>query len=237
MSEVVTKIISETLASGVEPLRRRYYGVYDGYDDMPVAYVVETEVFLSATGVITGYEQAIDDRAVGIKWSISNIAAAYRALQRLREKDKKAAFITASVTTSFLESDVEKSLLSSEKARKGAETLRAMGYGAAIFGFSGAQSLNSVTEAPVDYVFLSSEVTALSGDRDKPGVFTALMSLLRALRCEIVLCGVKNDDVIRDATASECFGVMPDAEYQGEFSFPMNGVEIDTILQGEDDAV
>ena len=256
MSEVVANIINDTLASGVEPLRRLYHGIYDGYDDVAIAYVSETEIFLTVTGRLPDYESKIDLRPVGIKWSVSNIVAAYRALQKLREKGKRVRFITAFVTTSFLEGDVEsaltdlaakgitgegivlaireKTILTSVKARKGIEMLRAMGYGAAIYGFSGQESLTGLTEAAVDYVFLTESLTALSGDRDKPGLFTALMTLLRALRCEIVLCGVKNDDVIRDATASECFGVMPSAAYEGEFSFPKAGQDIAEILSTED---
>ena len=110
VSEVVEKIINETLASGVEPLRRTFSGVYDGYDDAPVAYVSETEVFLSATGVIKGYQSAIDQREVGVRWSLSNIAAADRALTAIHEAAKKAAFVTAPVTRSFLEGDVEGAL-------------------------------------------------------------------------------------------------------------------------------
>ena len=224
-------------------------------DDVPTAYVAETEVFLTTTGIIKGYEASIDKRSVGIRWSISNIAAAYRALQELRANDKKAYFITAPVTTSFLEGDAaaelerlagdgitgdgivlairEKTVLTSEKARQSIKDVRSMGYGVAVYGFSGAQSLESITAVPVDYLFLSEELTALSGDRDKPGLFNALMSLLRAMRSEIVLCGVKSDDVIRDATAAECFGVIPSEEYQGEFTFPKGGLTLEQILKGE----
>ena len=256
VSQVAKKIIKETLASGVEPLRRVFNGVYDGYDDVPVAYVSETEVFLSATGVLKDYQDAIEEREVGVRWSASNVAAAYRALSAIRSAGKKAAFVTASVTKSFLEGDVEnalsalesdgvtgegivlavreKSLLSSQKAKEGIEKARAMGYKVAVFGFSGEQSLNAITTAPVDYAFLAPALTALSGDRDKPGLFTAITTLLRALRVSIVLCGVKTDDVIRDATAAECFGVMPDQTYEGEFSFPKSALALDEVIaQGE----
>ena len=37
MPIAIENIINETLASGVEPLRRLYKGVYDGYDDEPIA--------------------------------------------------------------------------------------------------------------------------------------------------------------------------------------------------------
>ena len=106
MSEAITKIINQTLASGVEPLRRVYHGVFDGYEDLPVAYVTETEVFLTATGVIKNYEDAIEEKEVGRRWSISNIAAAHRALTTIRENGKKANFVTAFVTKSFLEGNV-----------------------------------------------------------------------------------------------------------------------------------
>lgn len=256
VSEVVEKIINETLASGVEPLRRTFSGVYDGYDDAPIAYVSDTEVFLSATGVIKGYQSAIDQREVGVRWSLSNIAAADRAVNAIHEAAKKAVFVTAFVTRSFLEGDVEgalaklaadgvtgenillafpeKTIIASQKAKDGVKTARAMGYKAAIYGFGGEESLSALTAAPVDYVFFSPEMTALSGDRDKPGLFTAITTLLRALRVSIVLCGVKTDDVIRDATAAECFGVMPDETYEGEFNFPKQALSLDEVLaQGE----
>ena len=34
MAEVLTNIIAETLSSGVEPLNRKYYGIYDGYGEL-----------------------------------------------------------------------------------------------------------------------------------------------------------------------------------------------------------
>lgn len=255
MPIAIENIINETLASGVEPLRRLYKGVYDGYDDEPIAYVSETEVFLTSTGVITDYDAAIDDKEVGKRWSVSNVAAAHRALNAIREAGKKAVFVAAFVTKSFLEGDVEgalsaleeegitgeslviafreRVLLTSSKAINGVATLRAMGYKAAVYGFSGEQSLATLTAAPVDYVFFAPELTAFSGDRDKPGLFTAVTTLVRALRTSIVLCGVKSDDVIRDATAAECFGVMPDQTYEGEFSFPKTGLTLDEVLGGE----
>ncbi len=256
MSEVVSKIISETLESGVDPLQRNYRGIYDGYDDRPVAYLTETSIFTTATGVITGYEKAIENNETGKKWSISNIAATYRALETLSEKEKKVTFLTAMVTRSFLENDVaecleslasqgitgeniclifnEKALANSQKAVEGNAEARRMGYKTAIYGFSWNQSLLSLTTAPVDYIFLAPEVTAFAEDRNKPGVFTALTSLLRSLRTEIVLCGVKNDNVIRDAIAAECFGIIPDETYEGEFDFPKNAVDINTILAEEE---
>ena len=253
MSEAITKIINQTLASGVEPLRRVYHGVFDGYEDLPVAYVTETEVFLTATGVIKNYEDAIEEKEVGRRWSISNIAAAHRALTTIRENGKKANFVTAFVTKSFLEGNVaddlaalakdgvtgegvlltfrESALLTSDQAKEGVATARAMGFQAALYGFNGAESLSGIAAAPVDFMFLSPEMTALSGDRDKPGLFNAIITLLRTLRASIVLCGVKTDDVIRDATAAECYGVMPDESYQGEFSFPKRELELDEVLK------
>ena len=255
MPTAIDNIINETLASGVEPLRRLLSGVYDGYDDEPVAYVSDTEVFLTSVGILTDYAAAIDGAEVGVRWSVSNIAAAYRVLTAIRDAGKKATFVTAEVTKSFLEGDVEgalnalqaegvesdgillafpeKVLLTSPKAAEGVRTARAMGFKAAAMGFSGDQSLTTLTTSPVDYVFFSPELTALSGDRDKPGLFTALTTLVRALRVSIVLCGVKTDDVIRDATAAECFGVMPDRTYEGEFSFPRTGLTLDEVLSGE----
>ena len=255
MPAAIDNIINETLASGVEPLRRLYSGVYDGYDDEPVAYVSETEVFLTSVGILTDYEAAIDAKEVGVRWSLSNVAAAYRALVALRDAGKKALFVTAEVTKSFLEGDVEgslnalladgvesdgillafseKALLTSRKAAEGVRTARAMGFKAAVTDFSGDQSLTTLTASPVDYAFFAPELTALSGDRDKPGLFTALTTLVRALRVSIVLTGVKTDDVIRDATAAECFGVMPHRTYEGEFSFPRTGLTLEEVLSGE----
>ena len=255
MLENVTNIINDTLASGVEPLRRVYHGVYDGYDDAPIAYFTETELFLTATGVMKDYVAAIENNDTGRRWSLSNIAAAYRALQQFAAREKKAAFVTAHVTKSFLEGDVqgdltklieqgilaegvvlafsESAVLGNQKASAGVAAARAMGFGAAICGFSAKESLSSIVAAPVDYLFFDESMTALSGDRDKPGVFTALTALLRTLRCSIVLCGVGSDDTIREATAAECFGIMPSDSYEGEFNFPKGGQTMEEILSEE----
>lgn len=259
MSEVITKIITETLASGIEPLQRSYKGVYDGYDDRPVAYLTETAVFTTETGVLTGYEDAINENDTGRRWSLSNITAACRAIERLAEGDKHPAFLTAAVTKSFLEGDVakdladleeagirgdgicllvnEKDLAADSRAADGVAEARSFGYKTAIYGYSGTQSLLSLTATPADYVFLAPEITALAEDHNKPGLFTALTTLLRSLRTEIILCGVKNDDTIRDAIAAECFGVVPDPSYEGEFAFPKENLDIDTILSDEENEI
>lgn len=260
MSEPIARIISETLASGVEPLRRRYRAIYDGYGDVPTAYFTETEVFTSATGVMTGYEKAVDGTDTGRRLSLSNIRSAAYALERLHEKEKNPAFVTAFVTRSFLTGDVKEDLaslekegvnpdgiclafyedalvLGKEKAREGISEARSMGYQTAICDFSGEQSVASVSEGNAEYVFFSEKMTALTLDRNKPGVFTALTSLLKALRFRIVLCGVKNDAQMREGTAAECYGVIPDDEYVGEFTFPKGGRDLEEILTEEDDVL
>lgn len=251
MSEVIEKIIAETLASGVKPIERKYRGVYDGYGENPIAYVGETEVFTTASGVLTDYQSAIEDHEIGIKWSIGNVKSAIRALDELEKAENRPAFIAAFVTRSFLESDVAENLAAFEEtaderkericlifsenalesaiAEKGASEARGAGFKTAIDGFSGERSLAALTACPTDYVFFSEKMTALAGDRNKPGVFTAFTSLLRSLRTEIILTGVRSDDQIREAIAAECFGIMPSKDYAGEFDFPTEARDLESI--------
>lgn len=246
MSEVLTDMIEDTLASGVEPLGRKYFGVFDGYGDVPIAYVTTTEVFTTASGVLTDYIDAIDKNEIGKRWSISNIKSAAKSIARLKEKDRHPAFITAEVTSSFIcgkvKDDLEKLISSGlcsdniclaieektlvenkDKAAQGISEARSMGFQTAIIGFDGEQSLSLLFGVGCDYVFLSSDWTALALDKNKPGAFTALIGLLHSLRKDVVLCGVVSDEEMREATASECFGIMPGKEYVGQFSFPMEG--------------
>ena len=110
MAEVLTKIITETLSSGVEPLHRKYYGIYDGYGEVPIAYLTETEVFTAASGIVADYRNAIENTEVGRRFSLSCIASAIRAVRGLREVDRQVSFITAEVTGSFLSGNVLKDL-------------------------------------------------------------------------------------------------------------------------------
>lgn len=242
MSEVVERVVTETLASGVAPLRRVYSGVYDGYGEAPIAYVTETQVFTTETGIITGYVDAIERSEVGIRWSVSNIKNAFRTVAKLVNKDVRPAFVTAPVTESFMKDEVithldniddygydhssvcltfsEKAVIEGgSKVAEGIAAARSMGYQTAIADFSGAQSLAAMTEVKVDVLFFAPSLTASIGDRNKPDFFAALIGLVKSLRMEIILTGVDGDDEIREATAAECFGVMPSDNYSGEFSF------------------
>lgn len=252
MAEVLTKIITETLSSGVEPLHRKYYGVYDGYGEVPIAYFTETEVFTSVSGIVADYKSAIENTETGRRFSLSCIASAIRAVRELRERDRQISFITAEVTGSFLRGNVlkdldgilgdvsgekiclafsEKALIEGgEKVAEGIADARGMGFSAAVYGFNGEESLSALMRVPVNYAFLSPEMTVKTRNRDKSGLFTALTGLMRSLRISTVLCGVDGDDAIRDATATECFGIMPSDGYTGQFNFRKGGADINDIL-------
>ena len=252
MAEVLTKIITETLSSGVEPLHRKYYGIYDGYGEVPIAYLTETEVFTAASGIVADYRNAIENTEVGRRFSLSCIASAIRAVRGLREVDRQVSFITAEVTGSFLSGNVlkdldgllddvsgekiclafsEKTLTEGgEKVKGGIADARGMGFSTAVYGFNGEESLSALMRVPVNYAFLSPEMTALTCDRNKSGLFTALTGLMRSLRISTVLCGVNNDDAIRDATAAECFGIMPSQDYSGQFGFRKGGADFNDII-------
>ena len=257
MTESLSKIIAETLSSGIEPLHRTYLGIYDGYGDVPVAYLTETEVFTSVSGVVADYKKAIDGNEVGKRFSLSCISNAVRTLERLNEKDRQVSFITADVMSSFLRGNVASDIKSvvkddtdlskvclmtdedilvrgGEKAADGIADLRGMGFSVAVRSFNGEQSLSALMKIPVNYVFLSPEMTALSRSRNKSGLFTALTGLLRSLRIDAVLCGVEDDDAIRDATAAECFGIMPSNGYAGQFKFRKGAAALNEILSDGD---
>lgn len=260
MTDTLSKIIAETLSSGVEPIGRKYFGIYDGYGDVPIAYFTKAEVFTALSGIVRDYEKAIDKNEVGKRFSLSCIENAVRALTELKKKDKPVSFISASVTTSFMSGDVLKDLETvsmgeiersnvcltfTEKAMtdggddfiKGVADARGMGFSTAVCDFNGEQSLSLLMDSPVDYVFLSPEFTSLSENRNKHGVFTSFTGLMRSLRISAILCGVKTDDVIREATASECFGIMPSVDYSGQFSFRKGGRELKDILSDGESAL
>ena len=253
MAEVLTKIIEETLASGVEPLNRRYYGIYDGYGDVPCAYLNETEVFTTESGIIKDYGRVIEGSEIGKRFSLSEIGSAHRAAEELRRNDRQIAFMTARVTRSFLSGDIAKDLEALKgsgvngeqvcltfteetltkggaKVAEGIAEARGQGFKTAVYGFNGEQSLSALMKVPVDYAFISAEMTAVLRSRNKAGLFTAVTGLLRSLRIAAILCGIKDDDAIRDATASECFGIMPADDYKGQFNFGKGGRELKEII-------
>lgn len=256
MTETLTKIITETLSSGVEPLHRKYYGIYDGYGEVPTAYLTETEVFTAASGIVADYRKAIENTEVGRRFSLSCIESAIRTVRGLREADRQVSFITAEVTGSFLSGNVlkdldgllddlsgekicltfsEKTLIEGgEKVAEGIADARGIGFSAAVYGFNGEGSLSALMRVPVNYAFLSPEMIAKTRSRDKSGLFTAFTGLMRSLRISTVLCGVNNDDAIRDATAAECFGIMPSEDYAGQFNFRKGSAEFnDIVADGE----
>ena len=259
MTETIAKIIAETLTSGIEPLHRKYVGIYDGYGDVPTAYLTETEIFTTASGVVKEYRDAIEKNETGKRFSLSCVENAVRALNKLKKKDRRVTFVTAEVTESFLSEGVkelekvleqgvnpseicltfsEKALIDGgEKVAEGIADARGMGFLTAISSFNGEESLSALMKVTVDYAFLSPTVTALSSDRNKRGVFTALTGLLNPLRISAVLCGVKDDDTIRSATATECFGVIPSDEYSGQFAYKKGGRELQDILSDGDETL
>ena len=253
MTEDYKRVISETLASGVEPISRKYSGVYDGYGEEPIAYFTETEIFTAASGIVSGYRAAIDDNEIGVRFSLSGISSAYEANVRLNESDKRVYFITADITKSFLTGDTaklldglvkrgvngdgicrtftEKAITDGKDAAiNGNADARGMGFKTAINAFGGELPLSVLMRTPVDYLFLSPQFTATLRWRDTKGAFTAFTGLLGALRIRAVLCGVKDDDAIRDATAAECFGIVPAADYKGQFSYSERGKDLKDIL-------
>ena len=260
MTDTLAKIIAETMSSGVEPLHRKYHGIYDGYGDVPNAYLTETEVFTAVSGIVADYKAAIDANETGKRFSRSCVENAVRALDKLKSGDRRISFITAEVTSSFLTDDViknldgvledgedrsaicltftEKAMISGgDKFAEGVADARGLGFSTAVYDFNGEQSLSALMKMPVDYAFLSPAVSALSRDRNKPGLFTALTGLLRSLRISAILCGVKNDDAIRDAIAAECFGVMPAEDYSGQFVFKKGGRDLNDIFSDGDETL
>ena len=66
---------------------------------------------------------------------------------------------------------------------------------------------------PVDYAFLSPEVTALADDRVHSDVLTGLVGYLHAMGQKVIAEDVSSDGQLRALERLECFGYLPSESF------------------------
>lgn len=254
------KIVNETLLSGIAPLQQHYVGIFDGYVECPIAYRASTELFTASTGVIEGSRELIDLKEIGARISMRNLAHGIRTMQEMLDLGRSTKWIGVEASVSLLlEDDVfsivegtlkkecfsrpEKICLEfspsvmdadREKVRKGMADIKALGLLIAIAPITRDFAISSIMDLPIDVVVLSKELTALSTDRNKPGVLGAMIALLHTMGVSVVAEGAENDDQIRELTTVECFGFIPTDSYRGEFLLPLGKRTEEEILKDEE---
>ena len=252
--------VNETVLSGIAPLQQRYVGVFDGYVECPEAYVARTELFSSVNGTMKEIRELIDDKEIGVRVTMRNLAHGIRTMQALRDKGRTTRWLSIEASTSLLLCDDVFSMLDEviksesftepericfeflpsimnadrEKVQKGLADVKAAGFLIAIAPIDRDFALSLLMDMPVDYVVLSKEMTALTTDRNKPGFLAAMIGLLQTMRISVVADGVKNDDEIRELTTVECFGFIPTEDYSGEFLLKANARTEEEILSDEE---
>lgn len=110
--EVSEEIVYETVYSGIPPIGLTGSAVYNGYNDLVMAFRTTTDVFTADFGAMRGDEDgvflALDDTDTGRKLTERNIIKAVRAVGRINEEraadptSEKLVFLSVKGTTSFL---------------------------------------------------------------------------------------------------------------------------------------
>lgn len=254
------RMVNETVHSGIAPLQQSYVGVFDGYGECPVAYCGSTALFTAATGVVEAYRAAVADTDTGMRLSLRNLAHGIRCMHQLQAAGRTTRWVSAEAYLALLTSDEayaslqgvldaehcdapERLVLAFDAAslagrlvevRQRLEEIRSLGLCVALTGVTADFALPLLADVRVDYVFFAPTFTALTTDRNKPGVFSAVVGLLHTMGVGVVAEGVVDDDQIRELTAVECFGFLPAADYSGEFLLPKGARDMADILRDEE---
>ena len=257
------RAVNETVLSGVAPLQLSYVGVFDGYGECPVAYRARTTLFTTATGAIeNGRDLAQADAALGILLTQRALAHAIRCMQTLLDHERTTRWIAVEAAASLLTADDAYALLSDvlqqenchcaericlefppyvvgldrAKVRRNIADIKSLGLLVALAPITQDFALTTLLDVPMDYVVLDASVTALATDRNKAGVLAAMIGLLHTMGASVVADGVKSDEEIRELTAVECFGFVPDRIYRGEFMLPM-GARTQAEIEADEEGV
>ncbi|MBO4572635.1 MAG: EAL domain-containing protein [Clostridia bacterium] len=256
------RIVNETAESGIAPLELKFTAIHDCYNSRPLAYRTETELFCSAIGKMNDFIEKIDSNVTGKEFSYRNIIRSIDAIRAMEQAGRKINYVSISATTSFLTQEslyevlkdlfdresftktdkicleFTKNVLSSDReaVRKGLADLKVLGVKTMISGFaSDGFPTSALLDVAVDSVILAPEITALSLDRNKPGVLSSLIRFIKSMDVAVIAEGVRNDDELRELNKAECFGFIPADDYSGRFVFPAKKRDLTSALSDKED--
>ena len=241
--DLFDRLVNETVSTGIEPVSLKYTAIYDCYTADTVAYTTETELFSSASGVISDLGDKLANEDISVDICFHGIAKAIRFIKKTCEADGKLRWVAVKGTEKFLTQndlcaaleklfkekdfsatdklciDFSESILNADRKSviKGIADLKVLGIKTTISGITANSPLTALSEVNADAAVLSSELTGFATDRNKPAVFSSLVRLLKAMDVAVIADGVRTDDEIRELNKCECMGFIPAKEYSGKF--------------------
>ena len=251
-------MIDETVSSGIAPISVSFTKVYDGYSERPNAYIGETQLFTSDSGVIDSTAlEALDNSPLGFEVFKSALKKVMRVWVDTRENETPPAYLVVKAPIGLLFQDglydtlkaicEEEDLKEPEKIcfkftqkiladdrdkiKAGLRDVKAAGFLVGISGFGGEDfPATALFDVKADIVFLTPEMTARLTDRADSGAAMNLLVFVRSMGVETIAEGVKDDDTNRQLQKAEALGMIPDKAYEGEFNFNFDKATADEIV-------
>jgi EAL domain-containing protein (putative c-di-GMP-specific phosphodiesterase class I) len=259
------KYLEMTINSCVLPLEMRFSQINGCYRKVPIAYRTFTYLNSVLEGTIPPekYAYAADETDRGIRLSKWNIKEAIKAINSLKEFERKAEFVTCRVSPQIVRevdfytfikdildecsfTDNEKLCLEfpktvlyedPEKTRMAVLSLKLLKVKSMISGCGDKDNpVSPLFDLPFDFVIVSPQLIAMLDNKGKQPTIEAFLNLLRTNGSDVIADGVRNDKQITILNRADCFGYIPSPSYKGEINHGLLRMSLDeATLQSDEE--
>ncbi|MBP5209534.1 MAG: EAL domain-containing protein [Clostridia bacterium] len=234
--------VRDAVAADVPPIELRYTALYGVSSRSPFAYLTTTRVYSHLLGVLDPQTLVdVADTPEAVELARRAARDALDALAAFDEAGRHVSFIAVRAPVAWLtcgtlyddlkrlfgERDLSHDRLClafppavtvsvDPRVRQSLLDARLLSVRTMITGCgSDETALPSLMRLPFTEALLTAGTTALTQDRDHPGVFDALVGYLHSLEVAVYAEGATSDDVIRACQRAECAGYVPAPDYRG----------------------
>lgn len=256
---LIEKLLSRQLSSGVSPLESIFTPVFDCFYGEISAY----RAFVRINSVISGALNPADygdadlsgDTITNLAYAIIGKAAdAKKAFQKAGINFKWLSFKVPSALLNddnfynkikiildlkntdgskiCLEFDVSVMERSAEKLAGWFNDIKAAGLTVAVSGYGGEKfPMEKMLKACPDYLFADKSVARLSVDREKRGAIAPIINFARSLGAEVIPCGIASDEQLREFKTRDCAAFLPEKDYHGNLVLNTQSLSLEEILK------
>lgn len=256
---LIEKLLSRQLSSGLSPIESIFTPVFDCYYGEVSAYRAFVRINSVISGALNPAEYGDADVSgetlINLAYAIIGKAAdAKKAFQKAGIDFKWISFKVPSALLKddnfynkikiifdlkntdcnkiCLEFDVSVMETSAAKLARGFSDIKAAGLTVAVNGYGGEKfPMEKLLKACPDYLFTDKSVAQLSIDREKRGAIAPIINFARSLGAEVIPCGIVSDEQLREFKTRDCAVFLPEKDYRGNLVLNTESLTIEKILK------
>lgn len=263
--EKLNMCVNYTIQSGVQPIEVLLQPIYDCYGAEAIAYKALVRVNSIVSGVLMpdDYINGTADEELLNQLTFRAIRKVAQAKARLESANVKFRRLYVRCPSSFiyaqdlyanlklllaeqgvtdtkicLEFDAPVMETESAKLQQCFSDIRAAGLKVAVNGYGGQGfSIEKLLRACPDHLFADETLAQLAVDREKRTALPPLINFAKSLGSDVIACGIRSDEQLREFRSRDCYGFIPNRHYKGAFTVESEGKTVHEILTcgGEND--